>query len=100
MDLANYGYGATTGTIGMRTSMTDQSGSTSWAYSNYGRTVQESRTIGTIMNQVSTTASDWLGRVLSLQYPDQETVSYTYDALGRAKNASGSQAGNSGDSGV
>ncbi len=29
-----------------------------------------------------------------MQYPDQETVSYTYDALGRAKNASGSQAGN------
>ena len=94
MDQATYGYGTTAGSIGMRTSMTDQSGSTSWSYSNYGRTVQETRTIGTVANKISTTASDWLGRVLTVQYPDQETVSYTYDALGRAKNASGSQAGN------
>ena len=94
VDLATYGYGTTVGSIGLRTSMTDQSGSTSWSYNNYGRTVQETRTIGTVANQASITASDWLGRVLTVQYPDQEAVSYTYDALGRAKNASGSQAGN------
>ncbi len=94
VDLATYGYGTTAGSIGLRTSMNDPSGSTAWVYSNYGRTVQETRTIGTIANKISTTASDWLGRVLTVQYPDQETISYTYDALGRAKNASGSQAGN------
>ncbi len=41
VDLATYGYGTTAGSIGLRTSMTDQSGSTAWSYSNYGRTVQE-----------------------------------------------------------
>src|SRR5574341_1444097 len=98
VDLASYGYGASAGMIGMRTSMNDQSGSTTWSYSNYGRTVQETKTIGTVTNQASTTASDWLGRVLTVSYPDGETLTYQYDALGRARNFSSSaQSGNLAD---
>lgn len=92
--LAAYTYGATAGAIGMRTAMTDQSGSTSWAYGNYGRSVTEIKTITGETKQTSTT-SDWLGRVLTIQYPDNETLTYQYDALGRARNfSSNSDPGN------
>ena len=80
--------------FGFRTKMTDPSGSTKWEYSNYGRTVIERRTIGSVPEKSSTTASDWLGRVLSVQYPDNQTVFYKYDALGRAKSFGANAAGN------
>ena len=80
--------------------MSDQSGSTGWSYSNYARSVTETRTIGSVTNQASTTTSDWLGRVLTVAYPGSttETLTYQYDALGRAKNfSSDAQTGNLAD---
>src|SRR5690606_8811879 len=83
------------GTIGFRVGMTDQSGSTSWNYSDYGRTVTETRSISGVSGSFAfTTVSDWLGRIASLTYPDSEVVSYAYDALGRVNAMSGSEAGN------
>ena len=84
----SYQYGTTSGVngngnIGMRVGMTDMSGSTAWSYSNYGRTVTEQRTITGQSSQTFTTATDWLGRPLSVTYPGNETLTYTYDALGR-----------------
>ena len=73
------------GQIGMRTGMSDGSGETSWSYANYGRTVTETRTIG-LSNGVTktfTNTSDWLGRALTVQNPDGEIISYTYDAMGQ-----------------
>lgn len=77
-----YTYGTEAGKIGLRIGMTDPSGSTAWDYSNFGRTVTESRTIGGATQSVTTT-SDWLGRPISTTYGDGEVVSYTYDELGR-----------------
>jgi YD repeat-containing protein len=85
-DLATYVYGVAQGEIGFRTSMTDQSGSTTWDYSNFGRTVDENRVISGSTQQTMTTTSDWLGRPVTVEYPDSEVLTYSYDALGRPKN--------------
>ncbi|WKZ38421.1 MAG: RHS repeat-associated core domain-containing protein [Anaerolineales bacterium] len=77
-------YGNEAGNIGMRTGMTDASGVTTWSYGNYGRTVTENRQIGGVTESM-TTATDWLGRPISVTYPDQEVLTYHYDALGRPR---------------
>ena len=80
--VTTYTYGTTVGTIGLRTNMSDASGSTAWSYANYGRTVTENRTISSETHSVIST-SDWLGRAIATTYDDNEVVSYTYDELGR-----------------
>jgi RHS repeat-associated protein len=75
-------YGTTPGNIGMRVLMTDNVGTTSWSYSDHGRIVTENREIHG-QPHVMTTHADWLGRPLSVTYPDNETLTYEYDALGR-----------------
>jgi len=87
---ATYAYGDTPGEIGMRTGMSDQSGSASWSYSNFGRTVTEERAIGGNA-QSMTTITDWLGRPLSVTYPDGEVLTYSYDSLGRPVGMDSSQ---------
>ncbi|MFN8414081.1 MAG: LamG-like jellyroll fold domain-containing protein, partial [Anaerolineales bacterium] len=88
----HYGYGNTIGSYGFRKSMTDQSGATLWSYDNFGRTVNEVRAIAdTNVVQSMTTTTDWLGRTLSVQYPDNEILTYTYDALGRPDQLNSSQ---------
>jgi YD repeat-containing protein len=87
--LATYTYGAMAGVFGMRTSMTDGSGSTSWSYNDYGHTVIQSQTIGGI-TKAATTTTDWLGRALTTTNPEGETLTYHYDALGRPKDLSSS----------
>lgn len=83
---------STAGQIGMRTAMSDGSGSAAWSYNNFGRTVKETRTIGLVngVQKSFTSTSDWLGRALTTQNPDGETITYTYDALGQAKSLSSS----------
>jgi YD repeat-containing protein len=83
-------YGATQGSIGMRISMSDSVGTTTWSYDNFGRTVTENREIGG-QTRVMTTQSDWLGRPISVAYPDAETLTYEYDALGRPKKLNSDQ---------
>ncbi len=90
--LASYTYGTTAPEIGFRKTMTDLSGSASWTYSNFGRTVTEAKTIGGTQKSTTTT-SDWLGRVLTVTYPDSEILTYQYDALGRAKSFKSDQNG-------
>jgi RHS repeat-associated protein len=78
-----YTYGNTPGTIGLRVAMSDPSGSTTWEYSDYGRTVKETRTIGGEQHSV-TNSSDWLGRANATTYDhDGEVILYQYDELGR-----------------
>jgi RHS repeat-associated protein len=83
--LASYEFGDMEGSRGLRTRMEDQSGSTSWSYDNYGRAVTENKTIGNRTESI-TTVSDWLGRTLTVYYPDDEVINYQYDALGRPIN--------------
>ncbi|MGD8457414.1 MAG: SpvB/TcaC N-terminal domain-containing protein, partial [Anaerolineales bacterium] len=88
MDIT-YTYDTGAGQKGFRTGMGDESGTTTWTYSNAGRTVQETRNITGTSQKIFTTTTDWLGRVESIVNPD-ETITYTYDALGRPENFSSS----------
>ena len=93
-DLATYTYGDTQGEIGMRTAMTDSLGTTTWAYADYARTVTEEVDLaGVVDDYTFTTESDYLGRVASIEYPDDETVTYSYDSLGRPSDLEGSSVG-------
>ncbi|CAG1009368.1 Protein RhsD [Anaerolineales bacterium] len=83
-------YSASAGSIGMRTSMSDSGGTTLWTYANFGRSVTENRAIGG-QTKSMTTHTDWLGRPISVTYPDGEILTYAYDALGRPKNLSSDQ---------
>ncbi len=71
--------------VGKRTGMVDEAGSTAWFYEDSGRKVTETRTINAT-NYAFETSSDWMGRVEKIKYPDNEEVTYNYDALGRVDN--------------
>ena len=42
--------------------------------------------LGSGVTKTFTTVSDWLGRPVSSTNPDNETLAYNYDALGRPSN--------------
>lgn len=66
---------------GRLTAMADASGSTRYHYDALGRSVNTVKTIdGTILS--TKTSYDNLDRVKSVTYPDNQTVSYLYDAGG------------------
>ncbi len=76
--------GCTNG-VGRLCSVTDESGTTNYAYDGFGHVISTARLEA---NVTYTTAydPDALGRVLDETYPDGRVVSYTRDALGRIKN--------------
>ncbi len=81
--LATYRYDQTGhgAGLGQMTSMTDLSGSTSWSYDSMGRATTTSRTISGTTHTVSQ-SFDTAGRLASVTYPDNESVSYGYGADG------------------
>ena len=68
--------------IGLRTGMTDASGSTTWTYEKMGRVTGESRTIGGIQKTISTSYNRD-GSVGTLTYPSGAVLNYTIDTTGR-----------------
>ena len=90
-----YTYGDTPETIGLRVAMSDPSGSTSWKYSNFGRSVKEERTIAGEKISLKTD-TDWLGRPITTTYYDAfdnvtEVISYAYDNMGRPEKLTSDQ---------
>ncbi|MEO3430533.1 RHS repeat-associated core domain-containing protein [Pelagibius sp. CAU 1746] len=80
-----YGYDDTlAGNRGVSrlTSVSDDSGSTSLSYDDYGNLVTESRTIGGVV-YTTNYSFDVAGNLLQMTYPDGRIVSYGRDALGR-----------------
>ncbi|KAA3644794.1 MAG: hypothetical protein DWQ07_15420 [Chloroflexi bacterium] len=71
---------------GQRLYMKDEDTSeTAWTFSDSGRTVTETRDLDGITSDYTfITTTDWLGRVDTIVYPGSETVTYDYDAMGRA----------------
>jgi RHS repeat-associated protein len=76
-----FGDGTTGKPYGYRTSMQDETGTTSWDYSNSARTISETRLISGRSYQF-TTYSDYLGRVYRENDPGEQ-VDYHYDITGR-----------------
>ncbi|MBN1692598.1 MAG: hypothetical protein JW845_03485 [Dehalococcoidales bacterium] len=78
---------------GLRTSMTDASGNTTYVYDNRGRLVQETRVIDSIAYITSFTY-DGANRPVTITYPTGEVVTQTYNGQGLPYSLSGSAAGN------
>ncbi|MCI0474929.1 MAG: hypothetical protein L0Y55_01665, partial [Anaerolineales bacterium] len=76
---------------GFRTSMSDTSGSASWQYDMLGRVLKESKTItGAPANPYNTVYTyNTLGQALTMKYPDNETVSASYNAQNLPQSLSG-----------
>lgn len=74
-----YAYDVGTNGKGLRTSMSDASGSTTWTYDNRGRIIREAKNIsGT--NFATSWAYNSADLPISMKYPDGEVVNYTYTA--------------------
>ncbi len=89
---AQYTYDAGSNGIGRRTGMTDGSGSASWLYDTRGRVTRETKVVsgaggGTFVT--NWTAYDAMDRVRTMQYPDGESVTFSYTAQGPLKGVSG-----------
>jgi len=72
--------------IGRLTKMTDESGSTSYAYDAYGNLSSKSITAGALAFNVSYTwgtTGTGAGKLASITYPSGSVVNYSYDANGR-----------------
>ncbi len=82
---ASYTYDDTSGGnygAGHRTGMSDGSGSTAWVYDSRGRLIEENRTItgqGAFVTQWTYNNADL---PVTMEYPDGETLEYTYDDHG------------------
>ena len=79
-----YNFDQGTYGIGHLTGITEPSGTTSYAYDQKGRLVQEARTIaGT--SYTTRYNYDGFGRLSGVAYPSGRTLTYSFDAGGRVK---------------
>ncbi|WP_350027887.1 RHS repeat-associated core domain-containing protein [Methylovulum psychrotolerans] len=97
-----YSYDTGPGALSRLSQTTDPSGSTQWQYDSQGRLTGKSQTVGaqtlslgytyddavTIDTNGDGAADSSSGRLASVTYPSQLTVSYTYDSAGRTKTLS------------
>ena len=67
--------------VGRRTSMTDASGSTSWAYDKMGRVWKESQTISNVTKVFSFTYN-FDGSLATITYPSGRTLTYVIGSVG------------------
>ncbi|MBI9049227.1 MAG: hypothetical protein JEZ00_07400 [Anaerolineaceae bacterium] len=89
--VVSFGFGDGTAgkPYGYRTSMLDDTGSTSWSYTDSARTISENRQISGNSYQF-TTYTDYLGRVTQENDPGEQ-VNYHYDITGRVVNMDAGQ---------
>jgi RHS repeat-associated protein len=72
--------------IGRRTTMSDASGTTTWAYDAMGRVLREHRTISSVTKDTTYTYN-LDGSLASLTYPSGRLVTYAPSAVGRPVSA-------------
>ena len=80
---ATYGYDLGAYGVGHLTSLTDWTGTTSWAYDAFGHVVQKTQTTGAVTLTTSWTYNSSNGLLTSATYPSGYTVLYSYDADAR-----------------
>jgi RHS repeat-associated protein len=76
-----FGYDAGANGAGRLTSITDSSGTTTFAYDPHGRLTQETRTIAGIA-YLTAYGYDAAGRLTAVTYPSGRVITYGRDALG------------------
>jgi RHS repeat-associated protein len=77
-----FSYDGGTNGLGHLTSMTDETGSTAWAYDSHGRVLQKTQTIGTTVQKLLY-AYDAYGRINQITYPSGKAVGISYNAAGQ-----------------
>jgi YD repeat-containing protein len=77
---------------GRLTSITDNTGSTAYAYDNRGRIISEARTINTLV-YTTTYAYNTAGQLTGVAYPTGLVLSYARDGLGRVSQISSTKSG-------
>lgn len=84
---------------GRRTRLDDESGPTEYSYGLLGELIRERRTISRLgacvddIPQEMRYESDYLGRMRSIEYPDGEVVTYSYNRGGLVNGVSGMRLG-------
>ncbi|GAB1472094.1 hypothetical protein MASR2M66_29720 [Chloroflexota bacterium] len=79
----NYDETSSTNPVGRRTSMSNDSGSTKWDYDPRGRLSTETKTINGALNPFITSWAYNSGDLpVQMNYPDGETIVYTYNTDG------------------
>lgn len=73
---------------GRLTGLTDASGSSSFSYNIYGNLVQKLTTVSGVSMSTSWTYDALTGRRLTLTYPNNIKLTYSYDAAGRVSGIS------------
>jgi RHS repeat-associated protein len=86
----SYGYDLGENALGLRTSMTDGSGFTTWTYDERGRMKSETKTIDGLPFTTfwTYTSSD---NVETMTYPDGEVVTYQYNSRGQLTSVTGTE---------
>lgn len=77
-----FSYDGGTNGLGHLTGMTDETGSTAWAYDSHGRVLQKTQTIGTTVQKLLY-AYDAYGRIKQITYPSGKAVGISYNAAGQ-----------------
>jgi YD repeat-containing protein len=83
----NYTYDQGVNGLGRLTTITDSTGSTSYAYDNRGRVSSEARTINAI-TYTTTYAYNTAGQLSGVAYPTGLVLTYSRDSLGRVNQIS------------
>jgi RHS repeat-associated protein len=81
-DQASVGTFTVTNGNGLRTSMTDGSGSTGWSYDKMGRIVTRQQTIGTVTKSIAQ-SYNLDGSMATMTYPSGRVYTYTYNNAGQ-----------------
>ena len=84
----NYDEPTSSNPLGRLTSMTDESGMTTWHYDKSGRIERTVKNVDGVDYKIVKTY-DGLGRVTSISYPDNDMVNYDYDLGGNITDVRG-----------
>ena len=88
-----YGVNASDGRNGRVAMKTDASGGTTYKYDALGNIIEENRTITVPYEGIFTFKTLWdydsFGRLLSINYPDGEQITYGYDVGGQVNTVTG-----------
>ncbi len=83
-----YQYDTGANGIGHLTTMTDPSGTTTWAYDSHGRTTRKQQSVNSITSTTKYQYNQTTGRLISMTYPSGKVLSFSYNTNGQVTGVS------------